>query len=478
MRDTSVAGVAGPCLALFPSRQARLQGDDRLTSLLADAEQRVAHGPVAPSIDVDAFRAELSAFDFQTPRALSELLEWTVARMETGLVHVNHPRYLGLFNPAPSFPAQCADRIAASFNPQLASASTSPAAIEIEAHVARAVARRVGLGPTAGGHFTSGGSEANNTALICALTQAEPGFAMNGSRAFAGQPVFYISADSHLAWIKIAHQAGIGRAAARLVRTDGEGRMCLDALNDAIARDRAAGAVPVMVAATAGTTNAGMIDPLTACAELCRRGKIWYHVDAAWGGGAIASARLRGHLSGIEQADSVTIDAHKWFATTMGCGMFLTRRTATLSAAFDVLTNFMPSHTPALDPYVTTAQWSRRFLGLRLFLSLATGGWAGHAAHVENSVALAHMLEARMKRFGWSIANRSELAVCCMVAPPGSPAPREIVRRVIASGQAWVSAGVFEGRDVVRACVTHGETSATDIALAAQALEQARHAGA
>ena len=476
MRDTSLEAVAGPAAPLFPSRQARLLWNDELTSVLADAEQRVARGPVAPTIDVDAFRSELLEFDFQNPRELSELLAWTVARMEIGLVHLNHPRYLGLFNPAPSFPAQCADRIAASFNPQLASASTSPAAVEIEAHIAREVARRAGLGPAAVGHFTSGGSEANYTALICALTQAEPGFAATGSRAFGGQPVLYISADSHLAWIKIAHQAGIGRMAARLVRTDGEGRMSLEALSEAIASDRADGAVPVMVAATAGTTNAGMIDPLPGCAEICQRNQIWYHVDAAWGGGAIASPRLRGHLQGIEQADSITIDAHKWFATTMGCGMFLTRRAAALSVSFEVATNFMPSHTPALDPYVTTAQWSRRFIGLRLFLSLAAGGWAGHAAHVEHSVTLTRMLEDKMEEYGWSIMNRSELAVACMQPPADSAPPREIVRRVVASGQAWVSTAVFEGDDVVRACVTNGETSAADIAIAAQALEQARHA--
>ena len=86
------------------------------------------------------------------------LLDWTVARLETGLVHLNHPRYLGLFNPAPSFPAQCADRITAVFNPQLASTATSPAAVALEAHVIREVAKQAGLGPQATGHFTSGGS--------------------------------------------------------------------------------------------------------------------------------------------------------------------------------------------------------------------------------------------------------------------------------------------------------------------------------
>ena len=134
-----------------------------------------------------------------------------------------------------------------------------------------------------------------------------------------------------------------------------------------------------MIAATAGTTNAGMIDPLAACGELARKAlACWFHVDAAWGGALIASDRLRSVLSGIEDADSVTIDAHKWFATTMGCGMFITRHAPLLSSAFHVSTGFMPSNVAGLDPYVTTVQWSRRFLGLRLFMSLAAAGWTGY----------------------------------------------------------------------------------------------------
>ena len=312
--------------------------------------------------------------------------------MEHGVTHMTHPRYLGLFNPAPSFPAQCADRIAAAFNPQLASQTTSPAAVAIEAHVMRAMARRVGLPAGAIGQFTTGGSEANGTALICALTRADANFAISGSRAFGGQPVFYVSQDCHLAWVKLAHMAGIGRTAVRFVATDGSGRMDIATLDRMIAADRRDGCVPVMIVATAGTTNAGMIDPLVPCAEIAQREGLWHHVDAAWGGGAIASPRLRGLLAGIERADSITIDAHKWFATTMGCGMFLTAHPQALADAFNVSASFMPSHAADLDPYMMSTQWSRRFLGLRLFLSLGAGGWAAHAAHVEHAVELCHSL--------------------------------------------------------------------------------------
>jgi len=460
--------------ALFPDAAACRPTEALLAELLDDLPLRIAGGPVMPTLDMAAFRAELAGFDFHTPQTLDTLIPWVVARLESGIVQITHPRYFGLFNPAPTYPAQIADRIVAAFNPQLATSTTSPAAVALEAHVIRAVAARAGLPPETGGHFTTGGAEANFTALICALTAAHPGFAQHGARSFAGAPVFYASRESHLAWIKIAHQAGIGREAVRLVATDGEGRMRAAALAEAIAADRARGAVPVMVAATAGTTAAGMIDPLQDCAAIARDAGCWFHVDAAWGGALIASERQRGVLAGIEQADSLTIDAHKWFATTMGCGMFFTRHPPVLSAAFQVSTGYMPSNVENVDPYVTSVQWSRRFLGLRLFLSLAAAGWEGYAAHVERAVTLAALLGDRLRSRGWTIVNTSPLAVLCIVPPPGPADAATIVRGVLASGAAWISVATFEGRQVIRACITHGATTTDDVARLVDALEAAR----
>jgi glutamate/tyrosine decarboxylase-like PLP-dependent enzyme len=258
------------------------------------------------------------------------------------------------------------------------------------------------------------------------------------------------------------------------IPTDAIGRMRADALADAIAADRRAGCVPVMVVATAGTTAAGMIDPLRAIAQIARDAGLWFHVDAAWGGGAIASDRLRPLLAGIEAADSITIDAHKWFATTMGSGMFLTPHAEILANAYAVATTFMPSQAAELDPYMTSAQWSRRFIGLRLFLSLAAGGWAAHEAHVEHSVDLAQEFASRASAQGWRVVNEPKLGVVCMTPPTGSPPVRDIVNRVLREGTAWLSAAKFAGSDVVRVCVTHGETSSADIAIAIDALEQAR----
>ena len=463
---------ASPVAALFPDAPQRRQLEDWLSGQLLEACARVALGPVTPTFEPQRMRAALSAIDFESPRPLEPLLAWTIEQLETGVVHLNNPRYFGLFNPAPSFPAQCADRIAGAFNPQLASSGTSPAAVEIEAHVIRALARRAGLPPESVGHFTTSGSEANATALVCALTRAAPQFGVDGVHAFGAPVAIYTSRDCQPGWFKVAHQCGIGRAALRLVQTDGEGRMHAGALREAIASDRAAGRVPVLISATAGTTNAGVIDPLHECAAIAREQGLWYHVDAAWGGAALASERLRGLLSGIERADSITIDAHKWLATTMGCAMYITSRAPLLSEAFHASTSFMPSSLASLDPYLNTVQWSRRFLGLRLFLALGAAGWSGLGAHVERSVAVIEQVRERLLARGWSVVNDSALAVLDAL-PPKDCDVRALVRQVVASGRAWVAPASFERRDVVRICATHGETSESDVEELLEALDAA-----
>ncbi len=466
--------IAPPVAALFPGKQVRESVEDRLTRALADAAQRVLAGPVMPDIDLVALRRELAAFDFSAPRPLQELIDWAIGSLEHGTVHMTHPRYFGLFNPPANFPSQCADRISGAFNPQLASSGSSPAPVAIEQHVIRAFARRAGLPEDSTGHFTTNGSEANCTALICALTRADPAFADEGVRVFQGPVAMYTSRECQPAWHKIAHQSGIGRSALKLIATDGAGRMDVRALAEAVREDRRRGIVPVLISATAGTTGAGMVDPLEPCATLARECNIWYHVDAAWGGAALCSDRLRGELAGIELADSVTIDAHKWLATTMGCGMFITREPAILSEAFRVGAEFMPSSAIGIDPYLNSVQWSRRFMGLRLFLSLAAAGWQGYGAHVERAVQVIECAKARLLARGWSVVNDSRLAVLCVLPPAGSPPVREIVSRVLASRRAWVAVAKLEGRDVLRICATHGETTLTDIDELVAALEAAR----
>lgn len=449
--------------ALFSDRASRDVIEARLSVLLGDALSKVSDSCVSPTLDILKFRHTLESMTFDETNDLLELLDWTIDSMKDGLVQLTNPRYFGLFNPAPAFPAECADRIVAAFNPQICVWSHAPVAVEIESHVIKQVGLRAGFSAECGGHFTSGGSEANNTAVLCALTASNRRFADIGSCAFDGQPRIYASQESHLAWLKIGHQTGIGRNAICLVRTDGHGRMDADALQQAIERDAAEGMAPVMIAATAGTTNAGMVDPLGRCSDIAEQYRLWLHIDAAWGGALIASDRHNSVLNGIDRADSITIDAHKWFAATMGTGMFLTQRTAMLQEAFTVSTDYMPSDDASVDLYLNSMQWSRRFVGLRLFLSLATVGWRGYARHVENSINLIDRLTTQLSARSWSVANNSQMAVACVVPPSGHESVDKIVKDVVDGNDFWISATRFEGMPVIRVCVTNGKTTIQDI---------------
>jgi glutamate/tyrosine decarboxylase-like PLP-dependent enzyme len=478
MVDPLLQAEVGPVSPLFCSPNERARWEHLLTDALTEARDAVSCGRVAPAVGAEVFRGRLEQFDFRQPRGLADAIGWIIEQMSQGLVQVTHPSYFGLFNPAPSLPAELADRIVAAFNPQLATATTSPVAIEVERHVIRAFAERMGFPEGTTGHFATGGSEANCTALICALTHADPDYVDKGLRVFAGAPVFYVSEEAHLAWCKIAVQCGVGHAAVRFVPSDDAGCMDAVSLADMVAADRQHGCVPVMIAATAGTTGAGMIDPLHACADIAERYGLWYHVDAAWGGAALASTRLRGLLAGVERADSVTIDAHKWLATTMACSMFIARSDVALRDTFFVQSYFMPPSDRGSDPYLTTVQWSRRFLGLRLFLSLAAVGWEGHAMHVERTTELADLLRRELRATGWEIANQSRLGVVCVIPPVGFPPARDIARAVVASGKAWISASQFKGRDVLRICPTNGQTMPRDILSLAELLDGFRDSAA
>jgi glutamate/tyrosine decarboxylase-like PLP-dependent enzyme len=457
---------------LFPSNDVRAATDDWLTRELCRTREQLRAGPVSANLPVDAFDAELAELDFAGPQDIKGVLGWVLSRMGPGMVHVTHPRYFGLFNPTPTYAAECADRIVGCLNPQLASARTSPFPVALEAALIAKLAQRTGLPSNAGGHFTTSGSEANYTAALCALTNANPLFATEGARAFAGRPTIYISADAHLAWLKIAHQAGIGRNAIRLVATDGQGRLDTRALVACIEADLSSGCAPAMIVATAGTTAAGMIDPLGECGDIATRYGAWFHVDAAWGGALMCSDQTIGLIEGIASADSITMDAHKWFATTMCCGIFLTSKPHVLSDTFHATMDCMPSNLAGIDPWITTVQWSRRFLGLRLFVALACVGWEGYAAHVEKAISLAAMLKSFLEGKGWTQLNESSLAILCLRPPPGAADPRQIAKSIVQEGEAWISTAEFEGEWVIRACITSGETTEADVVRLAVLLQK------
>jgi aromatic-L-amino-acid/L-tryptophan decarboxylase len=255
-----------------------------------------------------------------------------------------------------------------------------------------------------------------------------------------------------------------------------------DALHDAIERDRAAGHAPFLVVATAGTTGAGAIDPIPEIARIAQESGAWFHVDAAWGGAAALVPELRPLLDGIESADSITFDAHKFLSVSMGAGMFLTRHPLILSRCFGTHTAYMPKEGErfeATDPFSHSLQWSRRFTGLKLFLSLAVAGWDGYTATIRHQVAMGDRLRTRLIEDRWKIVNYTPLPLVCFTdldATWDLPQCQAIANAVIESGQAWISTIQVgtEKQPALRACITSFRTEPRHIESLLAILNQVR----
>jgi len=439
---------------------------------------------VTPPLEPGKLRALLARFDFSVPVDALEALDFLVEGLWKFQTHTPHPRYYGLFNPAPTTMGIAGDALVAAFNPQLAAWSHSPLAIEIEQHLVRAFGARFGYDPAeTDGTFASGGMEANHTAVLTALVQAFPEFSNRGVRALSAQPALYVSAEAHHSLLKAARMCGLGSDAVHEIPADDGLRMDPEALATKIAQDRSQGFAPFMVVATAGTTGAGAIDPLPAIAEVAAREKLWLHVDAAWGGAAALVPELRPLLDGIERADSIIFDAHKWLSVPMGAGIYLTRHTDILDRTFRTAVNYMPREAAELDvvdPCMHSIQWSRRAIGLKVFLSLAVAGWEGYATAIRHMVAMGALLREQLEASGWQVVNKTPLPLCCFVDrrdAEGRTAEylHALAMQVVGSGKAWVSTTrLADSVPVLRACITNYRTKAEDIAALIVTLEEAR----
>jgi glutamate/tyrosine decarboxylase-like PLP-dependent enzyme len=446
--------------------------------------EQVEAGRVTPELDPEKVRALLGGVDFSRPLEPQQALEFVIEGLTQYQTHTPHPQYFGLFNPAPTTMGIAADTLVAAFNPQLAAWSHSPFAVEVEQHLIRAFGARFGYDPAfTDGVFASGGAEANHTALLTALAEAFPEFLWRGLRALAFEPVFYVSSECHHSFLKAARLTGLGTEAVHEIPADERLRMDMTALASGIHRDRCQDRRPFMIVATAGTTSAGVVDPIARMARLASEEKLWLHVDAAWGGAAVLSPKLRGLLDGIEMADSITFDAHKWLSVPMGAGLYLTRHPTILRSTFGIATDYMPREAAGLDVvdlYTRSLEWSRRFIGLKVFLSLLVAGWSGYAEAIEHQTAMGDLLRQKLAAAGWQIVNLTPLPVVCFIDgthPNGRTGPylEAIAQEVVRSGKAWIStARLRQSIPVLRACITNYRTQPQHLDALVEALSQAR----
>jgi aromatic-L-amino-acid decarboxylase len=397
--------------------------------------------------------------------------------------HVPSANYFGLMNPTPTYMGFLAEALVAALNPQLATLARSQLASKIELETVRWMAERVGWGSESGGTFTSGGNEANFSGLALALAARFPDTVEEGVASIGGQAIVYASAESHHSLDKSAGLLGIGRKALRRVPITDRLQMDPAKLEQAIERDQAAGRLPFCIVATAGTTNSGIVDDLVAIADVCRRHKLWLHVDGAFGAAVVFSDKHRDLVRGIELADSITVDPHKWLAMPFAAGVILTRHPKMLEQAFSVAAPYMPKAAGARLPDNSriSTQWTRRMNSLKLWLTLRVHGRAAYEEHIDRQLQLARSFAAWIEQSSdFELAAPTMLTIVNFrVKAEGRSAQQisathaDIVDQVTRDGQLWISDTIVNGGSVLRMMVISYLTEERHLVALQSALEAA-----
>lgn len=407
--------------------------------------------------------------------------------------HIPAANYFGLMNPTPAYMAVLADALVSTLNPQLASLARSQFASTLEAETIGWIASRFGWHKAAAGTlppsgailcdgtFTSGGNEANFTALALAISHHFPNAVEDGIATIGARPVFYASSESHHSLEKSAGLLGLGRKALRRIPVNGHLRLDSARLILQIEADYACGFLPFCIVATAGTTSSGAIDDLNALAAIAERYGLWLHVDGAYGAAAAFSDKYRGLLSGIERADSITIDPHKWLAMPFAAGVILTRHPAMLERTFAVDSPYMP-HLPRpgmIDNFKVSAQWSRRMNSLKLWLTLRVHGRLAYEEMIERQMQLAAEMSAWFESSEcFSLAAPQVLPIlnfrlCGVDEADAEAVHQAFIDEFNRDGQYWISRTQVRGKSVLRMMIISYLSTSEHLAGLQKALQAA-----
>ena len=377
------------------------------------------------------------------------------------------PAFFGYVQSPPAPVAVVADLLASAADQNLTAWRSAPAAAAVELQTLRWLGEFVGFDAAATGILVSGGSAANLTALLVALRTVTG--ADDDRRAMR----VYASAETHFSVAKAAQALGVGLAP---IAVDRERRLDPAALRTAIARDRAAGLLPICVVANAGTTSTGAVDPLDAVATVAAEAGVWLHVDGAYGAPAAADPACRHLFSGLHRADSLSIDAHKWLYAPVDCSALLLHDAAATARAFGAGADDYV-RVLATQPAETFAFWdhglelSRRFRALKLWATLRFHGARRLAAAVGEDVRLATQLAQLVADAeDFELLAGPGLSICCFRHAPAhldEPAldahNERILQALQRDGRVYLSNATIDGRFALRACITNFRTTRTDV---------------
>lgn len=425
------------------------------------------------------FREGLLASLMENPpeegKPASEVIDRAAREILPFTLRLDHPRSFAFIPSAPTWPGVLAEFLAAGYNVNACTWLVASGPSQLELVVIDWFRRWLGYPESAGGLFTSGGSAASLDAFVAA-------------REASGHPeqaTVYMSDQSHTAFYRAALIAGIRRERVRLIPSDSRFRLDMAALERAVAADRAAGCTPVAVCANAGASSTGAIDPLEAMADYCAAQDIWMHVDAAYGGFAAITEEGRQLLRGMERADSICLDAHKWLFTPYEAGCLLVKDASTLEKAFAVKHDTLQDTIWGADhPNFADRglQLSRSFRALKVWMSIQTFGMAAFRKAVSNGMTLAARAEQYIRASEWlEIMSPACLGIVCFRVNPGDAnvgeeaieeANRSVLARIFWDDRAFLSSAAPAGKFTLRLCIINHNTTWTDVRETLQAAER------
>ena len=453
--------------------RARTFGNSIL-ELYTDFLESVADGPASPRLTQAGVRRAVALEVPEDPATDAAIMDHLRAILDNS-TRTGSGGFFAYISGAGTVPGALVEVLASGLNPNVGGWVLSPAATEVEERLIAWMTEVFGLPSEAGGQIVQGGALANLTALKVARDRALPDSRLNGLRE-AGPIAFYSTAEAHFTIDRAADLLGLGEGAVHKIPIDRENRMIVSELERQLELDIASGIRPAAIVANAGTTGTGAIDPLREIGALARRHDCWLHVDAAYGGAAALSDELRPLLAGIESADSITFDAHKWMYVPLTCAFVLFRDRAAAARSFSAHAAYVQQDKEHADRGRDIGfeglQLSRNFAALRAWVSLLAHGRAAYARRIEHDVKLTNWLASRVEEAAeLELMCPPSLSICCFRFRPDGVTDEDYLDRLNThlmtelqiDGTVFPSNASVQGRAAIRTCIVSYRTEAVHL---------------
>jgi glutamate/tyrosine decarboxylase-like PLP-dependent enzyme len=452
----------------------------RTVELYEEFLRRLPELPVTNGRTSTEARAAMNIPVPDAPMPDDELFAYLREMVFDWSMFTGHPRFMAYISGAGTVPGAAAELLAAGLNMNLGGWLLSPSASEIERALTEWFAREFGLPSAAGGILVSGGAMANFVALKAARDH-RAGWDVAADGVAAGPPLrMYMSEETHVVSSRAADMLGVGTSAVRTIPVRDDATIRVDLLRRAIEEDLAAGMRPFAVVGSAGTVSTGAVDPLDELANVCAQHGVWFHVDGAYGGPAAFTDDMRPLFAGIERADSIAFDPHKWLYVPLSAGCVLVRDLQLLADAFAVHATYVHQDKErtgrGVDGSQLGPQFSRGNQALKVWVSLLAHGREAYVARISHDAALARYLGALVEeRSDFELSAPVGLSICCFRYVPVGLQEGEAREEYLdllnerlmtesqQDGRTMFSNAVLGGRFVLRACIVNFRTAASDL---------------